>query len=107
MGDNELLLDEDSEVDPLTLRLADPVMQLEDVGDSDEDAAGELEGDTDALGETESVWVTVEENILLLDEDSEGDSLLLGLTDPVMQLEDVGDADEDAAGELEGDTDAL
>jgi len=55
VGDNELLLDEDSEVDPLTLRLADPVMQLEDVGDSDEDAAGELEGDTDALGETESV----------------------------------------------------
>ena len=49
----------------------------------------------------------MEENILLLDEDSEGDSLLLGLADPVMQLEDVGDADEDAAGELEGDTDAL
>jgi len=30
-----------------------------------------------------------------------------GLEDPVMHLEDVGDSDEDAAGELEGDTDAL
>jgi hypothetical protein len=35
--------------------LEDPVMHLEDVGDSDEDAAGELEGDTDALRETEGV----------------------------------------------------
>ena len=89
MGDNELLLDEDGEGEPLSLRLNDPVMQLEDVGDAVEDAAGELEGETDALWETESVGVAVEESKLLLDEDSEGDPLLLGLTDPVMQLEDV------------------
>ena len=31
VGDNELLLDEDGEDDPLLLRLTDPVMQLEDV----------------------------------------------------------------------------
>ena len=49
MGDNELLLDEDSEVDPLTLRLADPVMQLEDVGDTVEDALGVIDVDPNAL----------------------------------------------------------
>ena len=49
----------------------------------------------------------MEENILLLDEDSEGDPLLLGLADPVMQLEDVGDTVEDALGGKDEDTDTL
>ena len=89
MGDNELLLDEDGEGEPLSLRLNDPVMQLEDVGDAVEDAAGELEGETDALWEAESVGVTVEDSKLLLDENGEDDPLILRLTDPVMQLEDV------------------
>ena len=65
------------------------MMQLEDVGDAVEDAVGEMEGETDALWEAESVGVTVEESKLLLDEDGEDDPLLLRLTDPVMQLEDV------------------
>ena len=46
----------------------------------------------------------MEENKLLLDEDSEGDPLLLGLTDPVMHLEDVGDTVEDALGDIDDDT---
>ncbi len=49
----------------------------------------------------------MEENILLLDEDSEGDPLLLGLADPVMQLEDVGDTVEDALGVIDVDPNAL
>ena len=49
MGDDELLVDEDSEGDPLALSLKDAVIQLEDVCDSVEDKLGELEGDTDAL----------------------------------------------------------
>ena len=49
MGDDELLVDEDSEEEPLTLSLKDAVIQLEDVCDSVEDTLGELEGDTDTL----------------------------------------------------------
>ncbi len=49
MGDDELLVDEDSEEEPLTLSLKDAVIQLEDVCDSVEDTLGELEEDPDAL----------------------------------------------------------
>ena len=49
MGDDELLVDKDSEEEPLTLSLKDAVIQLEDVWDSVEDTLGELEEDPDAL----------------------------------------------------------
>ena len=55
MGDDELLVDKDSEEEPLTLSLKDAVIQLEDVCDSVEDTLGELEEDPDELRETESV----------------------------------------------------
>ena len=89
MGDDELLVDDDTEGDPLTLSRKDAVMQLEDVCDSVEDTLGELEEDPDELRETESVWVIVGDNELLVDEDSERDPLTLSLKDAVIQLEDV------------------
>ena len=49
MGDDELLVDEDSEEEPLTLSLKDAVIQLEDVWDTVMDTLGELEEDPDAL----------------------------------------------------------
>ena len=49
MGDDELLVDKDSEEEPLTLSLKDAVIQLEDVCDSVEDTLGKLEEDPDAL----------------------------------------------------------
>ena len=42
VGDDELLVDKDSEEEPLTLSLKDAVIQLEDVCDSVEDTLGEL-----------------------------------------------------------------
>ena len=55
MGVDELLVDEDSEEEPLTLSLKDAVIQLEDVWDTVMDTLGEFEEDTDELRETESV----------------------------------------------------
>ena len=49
MGVDELLVDDDSEGDPLTLSLKDAVIQLEDVWDIVMDTLGELEEDPDAL----------------------------------------------------------
>ena len=61
MGDDELLVDEDSEGDPLKLSLKDAVMQLEDVCDSVDDTLEVTEGDTDELLETELIAVIEEE----------------------------------------------
>jgi len=61
VGDDELLVDEDSEGDPLTLSLKDAVMQLEDVCDSVDDILEVTEGDTDELLETELIAVIEEE----------------------------------------------
>ncbi len=55
MGVDELLVDEDSEEEPLTLSLKDAVIQLEDVWDTVMDTLGEFEEDPDELRETESV----------------------------------------------------
>ena len=55
VGDDELLVDEDSEEEPLTLSLKDAVIQLEDVWDTVIDTLGELEEDPDELRETERV----------------------------------------------------
>ncbi len=49
MGDDELLVDEDSEGDPLALSLKDAVIQLENVWETVMDTLGELEEDPDAL----------------------------------------------------------
>ncbi len=61
MGDDELLVDEDSEEEPLTLSLKDAVIQLEDVCDSVDDTLEVTEGDTDELLETELIAVIEEE----------------------------------------------
>ena len=55
MGVDELLVDEDSEEEPLTLSLKDAVIQLEDVWDTEMDTLGEFEEDPDELRETERV----------------------------------------------------
>ena len=61
MGDDELLVDDDSEGDPLTLSLKDAVIQLEDVCDSVVDTLEVTEGDTDELLETELIAVIEED----------------------------------------------
>ena len=61
VGDDELLVDEDSEEEPLTLSLKDAVIQLEDVWDSVDDTLEVTEGDTDELLETELIAVIEEE----------------------------------------------
>ena len=61
MGDDELLVDDDSEEEPLTLSLKDAVIQLEDVCDSVDDTLEVTEGDTDELLETELIAVIEEE----------------------------------------------
>ena len=61
VGDDELLVDEDSEEEPLTLSLKDAVIQLEDVCDSVDDTLEVTEGDTDELLETELIAVIEEE----------------------------------------------
>ena len=61
MGDDELLVDEDNEEEPLTLSLKDAVIQLEDVCDSVDDTLEVTEGDTDELFETELIAVIEEE----------------------------------------------
>jgi len=55
VGVDELLVDEDSEEEPLTLSLKDAVIQLEDVWDTEMDTLGEFEEDPDELRETERV----------------------------------------------------
>ena len=61
VGDDELLVDKDSEEEPLTLSLKDAVIQLEDVCDSVDDTLEVTEGDTDELLETELIAVIEEE----------------------------------------------
>ena len=61
VGDDELLVDDDSEEEPLTLSLKDAVIQLEDVCDSVDDTLEVTEGDTDELFETELIAVIEEE----------------------------------------------